>query len=1501
MALDRAVVADCLNLIEALETDLLTWGIVDAELTEEELDSLLREAVGEAGDPRELRSTLLDEVLVIQTPSGGFRSRMAETLRILSRLRQLFPYQHWWEGAPLVLDYRFAHRSRYRPRRDVPVADLVTSLSGRLGGAGVGATVAMAPALLSGFQVRSAGVVVDGLSRDRDAGVMISAGTGSGKTLAFYLPTLAWVAQSITEDTAAAVRLLALYPRGELLKDQLRAVLQLTRRIGSVGGRPLRVGTWFGLTPRAAYWLQQGWAKAWKQVRHRGRTEGWECPFLSCPECGESLIWRLTDIEARLERLYCTGCRLLLDESYITLTRDRASSDPPDIMFTTTESLNRQLAAPDQHRAFGIGDRRVRAVLLDEVHTYEGSSGAQNALLLRRLRRALRGPVLWAGLSATLENPEEFLAEFATLYGDRISHIAPVSDELEEAGAEYLVALRHDPSSLTGPLSTTIQATMALARALDAPGTPYQPAPTSQGLFGRKVFVFTDKLDVTNRLYWDLLDAEGWWERNRPKNRRILTLAHLRAEQQNRRDPGAREGAPERDQPGQWWWLAEQLGRDLDGDEQLVVGRTSSQDAGVDDDADVIVATATLEVGYDDPAVGAVLQHKAPHDLGRFVQRRGRAGRDPSMRPWTVVVLSDWGRDRVHWELYDQLFDPQLQASHLPLRNRYVLRMQAVYATLDWLGSRLSSVGQDRSAWADLAAPASILEGSTERIRNRAHRQAVGADLLREVLDGGPAREHLRSHLRRSLGFSDDEFGWAELDAILWSPPRPLMLAVLPTALRRLRTSWAGEEPSRDDVAVRTRTPLREFIVGNLFDDLLLPEVEILVPTGTEADKFESALLPAIRMLRELMPGNVTRHFGVSSFSRRHWVPLPEVDVSRASLDIRKTYGAEYIGPATATRAAVSVDLYGPTTVRLAVPPEGVRDASAVHPRWDYEITPLGTGQTTELARNRWTAVISRASFHIHALGGGVRVRRFAIGASGSILSGAAPQPVTVDFEVDEPAHRQPVLGIEFDADALLLELRLPVPAWPPTPEERSARLATVMADDPELPAALTWFQRSAIASALRVVAVEAGRGCVQALEALPDDALAASLITALEWLGLLVASDTHALDVGDQSETAGNAARHARQPMAQWCRHQDVLSAVRRAVTQAAGARDVEWSSWLQRRLAATVATTFIEAACLASNEMTSDDLAIDIAPARGESLNVWISETSPGGNGQIEHLQRVINENPQRFGRLVDRSLAASDLEALDVDIRAFITAIQRLDALRQAGVDLQNSWRHGNHVVTRSFAALRARTRDAALRPSRAAWTTIVNRLLGPGSHPSLIEVVASLLDRWDRYEREADLAISAREFGALCHADETLDAAFQIDALGGATRRSRTVGNYFWPRSVAVTLGMEIGDPFGLLPDTDRAALRAYLPAPSDVVAVASWDDATRSQVHSRLRESGTIDLCFGDRSAKLARRVVLELQDDPVDATALFLYPAVVGTSIQPDGTIVVSLALPEVA
>ena len=65
----------------------------------------------------------------------------------------------------------------------------------------------------------------------------------------------------------------------------------------------------------------------------------------------------------------------------------------------------------------------------------------------------------------------------------------------------------------------------------------------------------------------------------------------------------------------------------------------------MDPAAQIVVATSALEVGFDDDRVGAVLQHKAPRGTASFIQRIGRAGRSQEMRPWSIVVLSDYGRD----------------------------------------------------------------------------------------------------------------------------------------------------------------------------------------------------------------------------------------------------------------------------------------------------------------------------------------------------------------------------------------------------------------------------------------------------------------------------------------------------------------------------------------------------------------------------------------------------------------------------------------------------------------------------------------------------------------------------------------------------------------------------------------------------------------------------------------------------------------------------------------
>ena len=127
--------------------------------------------------------------------------------------------------------------------------------------------------------------------------------------------------------------------------------------------------------------------------------------------------------------------------------------------------------------------------------------------------------------------------------------------------------------------------------------------------------MFTDNLDVINRLYFDMLSAEGRNSFGDPDMRRAPEggLALLR-------ELGT---SLFRYNNGQDWRFCQDLQQGLR--HRLAIKRVSSQDRGVDSSADVIVATAVLEVGFDDPTVGAVVQHKAPRGMAGFLQRKGRA------------------------------------------------------------------------------------------------------------------------------------------------------------------------------------------------------------------------------------------------------------------------------------------------------------------------------------------------------------------------------------------------------------------------------------------------------------------------------------------------------------------------------------------------------------------------------------------------------------------------------------------------------------------------------------------------------------------------------------------------------------------------------------------------------------------------------------------------------------------------------------------------------------
>jgi hypothetical protein len=391
MTQNEALIIEALGRIEQREAMLLTWGLVDGFLTSGEVNDIIDSLLD---DPRygegltfvrsaEVVEALKSRALLfdLEEPSGKrYRSRMAEAVRLFFRLRQLFPKHRGltgWQTAPtLVADFRFLWRKRRYPKRTIDKPDAIESIGNSTPDRFVREAVeslmeSYGDFTLARFQVAAAVRILGSFEAPRSQATLVSAGTGSGKTLAFYLPALARIASQIRRGSERErwVKVLALYPRNELLKDQFAEVYSQARRLddslASKGKRKILIGTFFGPTPANAATAQE---KGWRPT-----AGGLVCEYLRCPTvaCGGEMVWSEADRTAGIERLQCRECGSAIEADEIILTRERLKRESPDILFTTTEMLNQRMGDDRFNHLFGIGlarDKSVEMMLLLHTH-----------------------------------------------------------------------------------------------------------------------------------------------------------------------------------------------------------------------------------------------------------------------------------------------------------------------------------------------------------------------------------------------------------------------------------------------------------------------------------------------------------------------------------------------------------------------------------------------------------------------------------------------------------------------------------------------------------------------------------------------------------------------------------------------------------------------------------------------------------------------------------------------------------------------------------------------------------------------------------------------------------------------------------------------------------------------------------------------------------------------------------------------------------------------------
>jgi len=1465
--ISSAELISVLHALENREMELLNWGDTGFHFTADELMDVI-ESTLPLLDPDEVEDALRDNAIIIPVLDSrnleiGVRSRMAETVHLLRNSRQWFIGQRLEQSRSLVSDYRFIRRARRFPARNLSFPNLLSQWDDNV--CDHPSTEDALRTLtgdfnLSGFQARSTSHIIGAWKRHSSwqrtsSATIISAGTGSGKTMAFYLPVLAMLVTDLIRDPKRHVRVLAVYPRKELLKDQVNEALEQVSKLNSLlensGARKISIGAFFGDTEDSAKYALK------KDEEHLA------FPYLKCSNkpCRGEMRWVKEDVKRKNERLVCSSCGDAVPGDQFSLTREAMSKDPPDILFTTTEMLNQRMTDANFGHLFGVGvNQGPSMVLLDEVHTYGGSQGAQTAYLLMRWMQLSGIHPHFVGLSATLSDAANFFGALTGTNANSVTSIQSEPEELVEEGAEYLLALRGDPVSQTALLSSTIQAVMLMRRALDQ-----RPTLRSQGIWGSKTFVFVDDLDVCNRLYSGLADAEGWFQNHgglvpNPRG----PLAQLREPGNTNTPPAVLRNF------GQDWRFSRLIGYEPGIGDRARLARTSSQDAGYDHDAEVVITTSSLEVGFNDPEVGAVVQHKAPRDVASYLQRKGRAGRPAKMQPWMILVLSDFGRDRLAYQQYENLVDPEIKLQSLPLENDYILKIQAALAVLDWVVRRVPKA----RLWVWLNDPRRF-SSQLEEIRV----------LLERLMETGPDQDSLSEYIRSALSLSQ-----SVLERVLWQSPRSIILEFIPTLHRRLSSNWGRWSSSEQSVVDwveatdRWTSPVPEFISSTSFTDLYAPELQITL-RRLRRDEIES--IAFFQGLREFAPGRVSKRYSTASGEISDWlVPEgfePVVGDHQVSFDVFEAFG-EAVSPVTslAIEGHGDIQVFQPAKIKPVsmFNDPNVSDSSNAILRWKshFEESTLDARIDKPVSRT-WSETLTGISFFTHGSMSPLNVVRYSMGSDASIkLRNGDLAKVQFGWVKDDD---EVAIGAQLSVDGACFEYKVTdeqLNRWVEDAATLSSLRAGFLKDQLQLSALFdgniftaNWVFECFITAISMEVQIN-GSDLVVAIE---NVCSLNSTPPLSDIPRFIFQPDTQQATVGNSDGTD----QVLQQDLATLLAREDVRGFLRQSSSCLYGPIfELENAlDWARNVLGNTLAASMHQAVC---NLLPSIDESSVLADVEfdGARIMVWLTESISGGTGELSRFAEMYSVDPLKVENAMFSSLQAGDNERLDKDLFDFLELLETEDELRNGLMFVRSA--QGYQARLTAEMELRRLLTIHGFLLSHQFLAVLHSRILRPGSSAQTDHALLCYLRDWHSLESLCgfELPINTTS-GVLAGSEVSLvDPAMVF-------KRLCEIQSMLWVRGEAVRQAwLKYYNPFRIGNLRTERLLGAWVCRDrTPVIAYAEEDWLTNT--NEKLDSFGSVVVEVKRAQVDAIPNVLTSIHLNALDVHGLVLYPRVVSIVI----------------
>jgi ATP-dependent helicase YprA (DUF1998 family) len=249
----------------------------------------------------------------------------------------------------------------------------------------------------------------------RNENIVVATGTGSGKTECFLMPMIDQLLKEEANLQTPGVRVLLLYPMNALVNDQVKRLRQLLCHQGS--NHSIRFGFYTSRTERED---REAKLALKEELSVYSNDE-----LIALLPASEKLRLQTLRREDLLVEAFTAICEVQ------AISREEIQKRPPHILVTNYSMLEHMLIRPvERRKIFEASRNTFNMLVIDEAHSYDGSTGTEVSMLVKRLTSAVgvetSGKIRCIATSASLgdESADPKVLEFAEqLFGEKFAQV----------------------------------------------------------------------------------------------------------------------------------------------------------------------------------------------------------------------------------------------------------------------------------------------------------------------------------------------------------------------------------------------------------------------------------------------------------------------------------------------------------------------------------------------------------------------------------------------------------------------------------------------------------------------------------------------------------------------------------------------------------------------------------------------------------------------------------------------------------------------------------------------------------------------------------------------------------------------------------------------------------------------------------------------------------------------------------------------------------------------